>query len=235
MKGHKACYERKGWELVHECSHSVYFRRRIPGYNTSVIFSVDQVDFPAHTSNPLTQEYRIMDVFIRRLRSSLLQNRVTSLHSRLFFHRAVATTNPFHLSFKRRGYVPLLSPVKAYPNSIRTLTSTPPSSPPTYVSSTEKSQPQDLPDQTPCYQLTFTCKPCKHRSTHEISQHGYQKGTVLVTCPNCKNRHVISDHLKIFSDKSTTIEEILKQKGELVKRGRTFENGDVEFWNDKGE
>ena len=49
----------------------------------------------------------------------------------------------------------------------------------------------------PSYQLTFTCKPCKHRSTHNVSKLGYHKGSVLITCPQCKNRHVMSDHLKV--------------------------------------
>jgi len=49
----------------------------------------------------------------------------------------------------------------------------------------------------PTYQLTFTCKPCKHRSSHEMSRQGYHHGTVLITCPECKNRHVISDHLNV--------------------------------------
>ena len=47
------------------------------------------------------------------------------------------------------------------------------------------------------YELTFTCRPCLTRSTHKISKQGYHKGSVLITCPNCKNRHVISDHLKV--------------------------------------
>lgn len=50
----------------------------------------------------------------------------------------------------------------------------------------------------PSYQLTFTCKPCEERSTHEVSKQGYHNGTVLITCPGCKNRHVISDHLKVY-------------------------------------
>ena len=49
----------------------------------------------------------------------------------------------------------------------------------------------------PAYELTFTCKPCSTQSTHRITKHGYHKGTVLVTCPECKNRHVISDHLRV--------------------------------------
>jgi protein import protein ZIM17 len=55
---------------------------------------------------------------------------------------------------------------------------------------------------------------------------------VLVTCPSCKNRHVIADHLRIFGDTATTIEEILRQKGELVKKGTLGEEGDLEFWDD---
>ena len=49
----------------------------------------------------------------------------------------------------------------------------------------------------PAYELTFTCKPCGHRSTHVISKQAYHYGTTLVRCPDCKDRHVISDHLKV--------------------------------------
>ncbi|MCJ1281711.1 hypothetical protein MMC26_001033 [Xylographa opegraphella] len=83
------------------------------------------------------------------------------------------------------------------------------------------------------YEITFTCKPCKHRSAHRISKQGYHKGTVLITCPECKNRHVISDHLKIFSDKSITIEDLMRDKGEYLQRGTLGADGDVEFWDDK--
>lgn len=54
-------------------------------------------------------------------------------------------------------------------------------------------------EQEPSYELTFTCKPCTTRSAHRISKQGYHKGAVLITCPECKNRHVISDHLKVRS------------------------------------
>jgi mitochondrial protein import protein ZIM17 len=45
--------------------------------------------------------------------------------------------------------------------------------------------------------LTFTCKPCNTRSTHKVTRVGYHCGSVLITCPECKNRHIISDHLKV--------------------------------------
>ena len=53
---------------------------------------------------------------------------------------------------------------------------------------------------------------------------------MLIRCPECKNRHIISDHLKIFMDKSFTLEQRMQEKGQLVKRGSL--EGDVEFWDD---
>lgn len=61
----------------------------------------------------------------------------------------------------------------------------------------DHSNTQKPPEKPPAYEITFTCKPCKHRSTHTISKQGYHKGSVLITCPECSNRHVISDHLKV--------------------------------------
>lgn len=52
-------------------------------------------------------------------------------------------------------------------------------------------------EQIPSYELTFTCNVCKTRSSHRLSKQGYHKGTVLIGCPECKNRHLISDHLKV--------------------------------------
>lgn len=49
----------------------------------------------------------------------------------------------------------------------------------------------------PTFLIQFTCKACTHRSMHEMSKQGYYNGTVLITCPGCKNRHVISDHLQV--------------------------------------
>ena len=49
----------------------------------------------------------------------------------------------------------------------------------------------------PSYELTFTCIPCGGRSTHSITKQGYHFGSVLIACPKCRNRHVISDHLKV--------------------------------------
>ncbi|KAI1775657.1 DNL zinc finger-domain-containing protein [Hypoxylon cercidicola] len=84
----------------------------------------------------------------------------------------------------------------------------------------------------PHYELTFTCVPCGDRSTHIISKQGYHKGSVLITCPSCRNRHVISDHLNIFGNRKITVEDLMREKGQLVKRGTLGEDGDVEFWED---
>jgi protein import protein ZIM17 len=84
-------------------------------------------------------------------------------------------------------------------------------------------------DQEPVYLLTFTCKPCDHRSAHRVTKHGYHQGTVVITCPGCSARHVISDHLKIFSDKPITLEDILARKGLKLTKGTM--KGDMEWWD----
>ncbi|KAF8852016.1 zf-DNL-domain-containing protein, partial [Acephala macrosclerotiorum] len=84
----------------------------------------------------------------------------------------------------------------------------------------------------PEYEMTFTCRPCSTRSTHRVSKQGYHYGSVLITCPECRNRHVISDHLNIFGDKHLTIEDLMREQGQLVKRGTLSEDGDLEFWAD---
>jgi protein import protein ZIM17 len=63
-------------------------------------------------------------------------------------------------------------------------------------------RPDELPkpearEEVPSYEMTFTCKPCSTRSSHRMSKQGYHHGTILITCPGCKNRHLIADHLKV--------------------------------------
>ncbi|KAG4411754.1 hypothetical protein IFR04_015116 [Cadophora malorum] len=89
-----------------------------------------------------------------------------------------------------------------------------------------------IPPQKPEYEMTFTCTPCSTRSTHRVSKQGYHKGSVLITCPECRNRHVISDHLGIFGDRSMTIEDLMREQGQLVKKGTLSEDGNLEFWAD---
>ncbi|GAA5838834.1 hypothetical protein JCM5353_003482 [Sporobolomyces roseus] len=75
-------------------------------------------------------------------------------------------------------------------------------------------------------------RPCGHRSSHEFSKRSYEKGVVIVQCPECENRHLIADHLQWFSQtpspdhpkgqpigKETprTIEDIMREKGEEVR------------------
>ncbi|KAF6842637.1 DNL zinc finger [Colletotrichum musicola] len=82
----------------------------------------------------------------------------------------------------------------------------------------------------PHYLLDFTCVPCDTRSRHKVSKQGYHHGSVLITCPSCRNRHVISDHLGIFGDRKITVEDLMREKGRLVKKGALGEDGDIEFY-----
>ena len=98
--------------------------------------------------------------------------------------------------------------------------------------SSPSSQPTEPRPGKPEYQITFTCSPCGARSSHRVSKQGYHYGSTLITCPECRNRHIISDHLNIFGDKSMTIEDLMRERGQLVKKGTLSEDGDLEFWED---
>ncbi|KAK9477881.1 DNL zinc finger-domain-containing protein [Lipomyces japonicus] len=69
------------------------------------------------------------------------------------------------------------------------------------------------------YNITFTCKVCSNRSSHFMSHQAYHNGTVLIKCPSCNNRHLIADHLKIFSDKPVTVEDLVDEK-QIIKKAK---------------
>eukprot|EP00842_Homolaphlyctis_polyrhiza_P006709 jgi/Hompol1/7039/HPOL_001909-RA len=68
--------------------------------------------------------------------------------------------------------------------------------------------------------IGFTCKVCDHRQYKSMSKKAYSAGVVIITCDGCNNRHLIADHLGWFDSSKPpgTIEDILKEKGEHVKR-----------------
>ncbi|KAK9236137.1 DNL zinc finger-domain-containing protein [Lipomyces kononenkoae] len=85
-----------------------------------------------------------------------------------------------------------------------------------------------IPVDKPTYNITLTCKVCKNRSSHFMSHQAYHHGTVLVKCPGCNNRHLIADHLKIFSDSRITVEDIIAKEGGVVRKGTLAEyRGDI--------
>lgn len=67
-------------------------------------------------------------------------------------------------------------------------------------------------------QMMYTCKVCNTRNSQTISNQAYNEGVVIVRCSGCKNNHLVADNLGWFKDKKTNIEDILKEKGETVRR-----------------
>lgn len=104
----------------------------------------------------------------------------TSLHHTTQIQR---TATPVFLSFKP---IQPLTQLRTYADTTAT-----PSQPLPH-----RPAPHRNPNE-PVYELTFTCKACQHRSAHTVSKQGYHNGTVLITCPGCKARHLISDHLHV--------------------------------------
>ncbi|KIK62013.1 hypothetical protein GYMLUDRAFT_561679 [Collybiopsis luxurians FD-317 M1] len=94
---------------------------------------------------------------------------------------------------------------------------------------------QALPEKMePRLSITFTCTvpDCGTRSTHEFSKRSYERGIVLVECPGCHNRHLIADHLGWFKEsteegKLKTVEDLLRARGEKVRRGHIDQSGGV--------
>lgn len=132
-----------------------------------------------------------------------------------------AALQPFAIPSTRRTPLPLPLPTARIPSTTRLAHSVP--RPPAAKANAPKQ---------PTYELTFTCVPCGARSAHNVSKQGYHHGSVLITCPSCRNRHVISDHLNIFGNRSLTVEDLMRERGRLVKRGTLGEDGDIEFWED---
>lgn len=159
---------------------------------------------------------------LRSISSSSLRALARSTARPSSFPRPVL--QPFIHPTTSRTPLPLSLPATKIPSTARLAHSIP-------RPVTDKPKKPNTPKQ-PTYELTFTCLPCGSRSAHHVSKQGYHHGSVLITCPSCRNRHVISDHLNIFANRSLTVEDLMREKGRLVKRGTLGEDGDVEFWED---
>ncbi|OLY85270.1 DNL-type zinc finger protein [Smittium mucronatum] len=66
--------------------------------------------------------------------------------------------------------------------------------------------------------IGFTCKVCNHRQYKTVSKRAYNDGVVLIKCDGCQNRHLFADNLGWFRDNKMTIEDIMKEQGEVVKK-----------------
>ncbi|PVU94815.1 hypothetical protein BB559_002923 [Furculomyces boomerangus] len=64
----------------------------------------------------------------------------------------------------------------------------------------------------------FTCKVCDHRQYKTVSKKAYTSGVVLIKCDGCQNRHLFADHLGWFRDGRLTVEDLMRENGEEVKK-----------------
>ncbi|KAJ2159509.1 hypothetical protein GGF46_002965 [Coemansia sp. RSA 552] len=71
--------------------------------------------------------------------------------------------------------------------------------------------------------IGFTCKVCNHRQHKTMSKQAYQKGVVLIQCDSCKNRHLIADNLGWFRDSRVDVEQLMREKGEEVRRLKSLD------------
>lgn len=67
-------------------------------------------------------------------------------------------------------------------------------------------------------QLVYTCKVCQTRNSNTISKNSYKSGVIIVQCSGCQNNHLIADNLGWFKDSKTNIEDLMKEKGEEVRK-----------------
>ncbi|KAF9567447.1 hypothetical protein EC968_003247 [Mortierella alpina] len=66
--------------------------------------------------------------------------------------------------------------------------------------------------------IGFTCTVCNHRSHKTMSKHAYQHGVVIMQCDHCKNRHLMADHLGWFKTGGVTVEDLVQERGETVRK-----------------
>jgi DNA-directed RNA polymerase subunit RPC12/RpoP len=61
--------------------------------------------------------------------------------------------------------------------------------------------------------MVYTCGQCDTRSAKTFSKQAYEHGVVIVTCPGCESKHLISDQLGWFGEQGKTIEDIARERG----------------------
>jgi len=117
-----------------------------------------------------------------------------------------------------------------------------PSSPSVTTSLTEgqnvPAAPAEIDPIEPRLSLTFTCTydECNRRSTHTFTRRAYERGIVIVQCPGCEKRHLIADHIGWFKEitedgKQRTIEDLLRDRGEKVRRGKLDADGLIQYYD----
>lgn len=139
-----------------------------------------------------------ISLLIRSFRPASRPSSLLRTTARPLIHRPPPTWRP-HRSIAAFTTSPTAIPPQPDTPTDSSASSSPLSEAQRQYHTTKSKPPSEKATKIPSYQLTFTCKPCLTRSSHEFSKRAYHKGSVLITCPGCKNKHVISDHLKVLN------------------------------------
>ncbi|WWC71573.1 uncharacterized protein I206_105531 [Kwoniella pini CBS 10737] len=175
------------------------------------------------------------------IRSSILRQ-IPSLRSINQIHsQPIASSSKYIIpSFRRFSVIhPVIPCQRKFNTTPKRWNNTSSSNAPQIEAPTGNEGKQKIGQIEPRLQMTFTCtaNDCGHRSTHEFSKRSYTNGIVLVQCPECKSRHLIADHIGWFKEsledgKLKTVEDLLRVKGEKIKKGRINMDGDIEYEGD---
>jgi hypothetical protein len=139
-------------------------------------------------------------------------------------HYKLVRPKPLSARFEREKILQGFSPLSRACASSRGVDDRPPSRTAVHKSAWA---PPKSPSTNPKLYMVFTCANCETRAVKSFSKSAYEKGVVLVQCPGCQKQHVIADHLGWFGEHST-VEEILRMKGESVRKITDADLGDLE-------
>ena len=83
------------------------------------------------------------------------------------------------------------------------------------------------------YAIVYTWTVWETRQARSFSKKSYHEGVVLIRCEGCDNLHLIADNLGWFRDKSVNIEDLMREKGDKLRK--IISNQAMEFLDEESK